>query len=263
VKSRSNVALEKQEIYKSKKLKAGVFNLDNAFTKKMCEGFKGSKITFSTKDQNADVCLSGKQEGLTKLIVKGHVKGAAVDTSCAVFGEHHVNNIMVAVCSALYLKVSPEQIIEELNIFSTPWGRSQVMKREGGGSVLFDAYNSNLQSMEALIASLKPFQERGERFHLILGEMLELGDNTKEMHRSLGQKVAELNPCFVTFVGTSKSSFEEGLGGWKKDNNSIITSTYDDSLAIKVQTVLDPNITVVLKGSRGARLERFFDILAV
>jgi len=258
-----NVAIEKQEIYKSAKIKTGVFNLDNKFTKQMSESFTGAKITFSTKDKTADVCLSGEQVGLTKLIVKGHVKGHRVDTSCAVFGEHHVNNIMVAICSALYLQISPERIIEELNVFSTPWGRSQVMKREGGGSVLFDAYNSNLQSMEALIANLKPFQARGERFQLILGEMLELGDNTKDMHKSLGQKIAELNPAFVTFVGPSKGSFEEGLGPWKSKENSIITDTYDESLAIKVQTVLDPSLTVVLKGSRGARLERFFDVLAV
>jgi len=117
--------------------------------------------------------------------------------------------------------------------------------------------------MEALIASLRPFQVKGERFQIIIGEMLELGDDTQEMHKKLGEKIADLNPSFVIFVGPSFESFNAGLGSWKTDENSIITSTYDESLAIKVRSVLDPNATVVLKGSRGARLERFFDVLAV
>jgi UDP-N-acetylmuramoyl-tripeptide--D-alanyl-D-alanine ligase len=258
-----NVAIEKRDIYSSKNIKTGMFNLDNPFTKKMHDNFVGEKITFSTKDKSADVFLQGEQIGLTKLSIKGSIKDISVDTTCAVFGEHHIYNIMVAVCSALYLKIDPSEIVDDLNVFSTPWGRSQVMTREDGGTVLFDAYNSNLQSMEALIASLKPFQKKGEQFQLIIGEMLELGENTKEMHKELGQKIANLDPAFVTFVGSSHESFSEGLGSWKNIKNSIITSTYDDSLAIEVQSVLDPSATVVLKGSRGARLERFFDVLAV
>jgi len=258
-----NVATEKQDIYKSKKIKTGLFNLDNKYTAEMFKEFECEKITFSTQYENADVFLKGEQVSLTKLMLKGSVRNVPVETSCAVFGEHHVYNIMIAIGSALYLGIEPAKIIEDLNVFSTPWGRSQVMRREDGGSVLFDAYNSNLQSMEALISSLKPFQKKGEHFQLILGEMLELGDERENMHKELGQKIADLNPSFITFVGPSHSSFEEGLGAWKSTKNSIITDTYNEPLAIEVQSVLDPNATVVLKGSRGTRLERFFDILAV
>lgn len=258
-----NVAKEKSEIYKSKKLKSAVFNLDNPWTQKMCESFSGSKITFSSKDKSADVFLEAKQKSLTELFVKGHIKGLEVEATCGVFGEHHVTNIMVAISAALYLRVSPEDIFEHLNVFSTPWGRSQVVPREAGVPILFDGYNSNLQSMEALLLSLKPFVQRGDEVHLILGEMLELGGETKQMHRALGEKVAALSPSFVTFLGSSSADFEQGLGAWKNNKNSMITDAYDESLAIKIQTVLNPKTTVVLKGSRGVRLERFFDALGV
>ncbi len=258
-----NVALEKSEIYKSKSLETAVFNLDNKWTLQMYESFKGNKISFSTKDSSADVYLQSKQIDIDELHLNGKVQGKSVDFTCAVFGEHNAYNIMTALAVGIALGVDVNDLVSKAKSIKTPWGRSQVLKSAFGGKVLFDGYNSNMQSMEALFAGVEPLIKAGKKVHFILGEMLELGDTTESMHKELGRKVGLLKPDSISFVGSSFKQFEEGVEASDFGKNLIISSTYNDSLAIDVQNVLDPRDIVVIKGSRGMKLERFFDVLGL
>ncbi len=254
-----NVAAEKSEIYKSEKIKVGIFNLDNKWTKKMFEDFKGEKIGFSTLDEKADVFLKPKQVDVDELKLTGHVLEYPVDVTCKVFGEHNAYNIMTALSVGLALEVSPQRLIEKIGDVETPWGRSQILETPYGAKLLFDGYNSNMQSMGALFDGVAPLIESGQKLHFILGEMLELGESTAAMHRELGLKAGALKPESILFIGPSSRHFEEGVRATKFSNSLVISRAYDESLAIDIRNVLDPKSTVVVKGSRGMKLERFFE----
>lgn len=258
-----NVAIEKSEIYNSKNIKKAIFNLDNPFTKKMYDEFQGEKISFSTSDERADVYLKPSQKDLDVLSLSGTVQGVAVETEVAVFGEFNVYNIMAALSVGLCLDLEVSKLIKALKNVETPWGRAQVFKTPSGGKLLFDGYNSNLQSMEALFESVKPLIENGIKVDFILGEMLELGDASDQMHEDLGFRVGELNPHSISFIGSSFKLFKKGVLKSKFSKNLVISDTYEEKLAIKVQSMLDPMGIAVLKGSRGMRLERFFNVLGV
>lgn len=254
-----NVALEKADIYKSQKIKIGIFNLDNEWTKNMAKDFKGKRITFSSLDADADVFLESKQIGVDELKLKGRLSGCSVETSCKIFGEHNVYNIMTALAVGLALEVSPQKLIDKVSCIETPWGRSQVLETPYGAKLLFDGYNSNMQSMTALFKGVEPLIESGQKLHFILGEMLELGESTALMHKELGRQVGALNPESILFIGPSFKQFKEGVksSGFKK--SLVISVSYDESLAIDIRNVLDTKSTVVVKGSRGMKLERFFE----
>lgn len=258
-----NVAREKADIYQSSKIEVGVFNLDNSWTKKMYEEFKGKRISFSSLDPSADVYLKSEQVSIDKLKLTGSLAGVALETSCEVFGKHNSYNIMTALAVGIALGGEPKKLISKISKVKTPWGRSQILETSLGSKILFDGYNSNIQSMTALFDGVAPIIQSGKKVHFILGEMLELGESTDAMHRELGLKVGALNPESILFIGSSFKQFEEGVRSSKFSNSLVISGTYDDSLAINIKSMLDTRGTLVIKGSRGMRLERFFDTFGV
>lgn len=250
-----NVAKEKRDIYFHESIKRRIFNLDNPWTLKMSQEFKGEGITFSAKDKSADICLSAKQESIDVLNVKGHVFGESYDQTLGIFGEHHVYNIMAAYAFACYLKINPKDMLKESKVFSLPWGRGQTLKAKQGGAILFDAYNANSQSMNGLLDSIEPFMHQG--CHGVFGEMLELGASGPEMHRALGKRIGAMGFESVSFLGASCRNFKLGLEDAGFGKNLVISDSYSEDLAKRVHSVVNPSETIIIKGSRGNRLERF------
>lgn len=251
-----NVAKEKETIYFTcpEKTKIGIFNLDNNYTLKMSEKFQGKTYTFSKEKPEADVFLQAKQINPGTLYLEGHILNVKVKKTVPLFGLYNVYNIMVATTTALALGVSTEKIVERYSDFKTPWGRSEIYKSHKGFGILFDGYNSNLQSMKALFSTLKEL--KSESFYLFLGEMLELGEQTPFFHKELGRAAAELKPLGITFVGPSFKHFREGFGESKSFKSAVFTDSYNEELAIQVESMLETKDWLVIKGSRGARLER-------
>jgi UDP-N-acetylmuramoyl-tripeptide--D-alanyl-D-alanine ligase len=249
---------EKKQIYLHSKKRSAIFNLDNPYTKKMFDLFKEdfeSYLSVSTQNKNADVFINVKKESLRGLWVEGRIKDISFSTEIPVFGSYNVYNIMFAVASGVFLNLEIKGLIDSLKTVTTPWGRSQILKDKLNRTYVFDGYNSNLQSMTSLLDSLK--NEKCEQIHLILGEMLELGEQSEMHHRELGKLAGSLRPKSITFLGEHGSSFLEGVKESKFEKNLTISSTYNKELALKVQSVLDEKDTVVLKASRGTKIEQF------
>jgi len=264
LKNLEGVANEKKQIYIHSKKKTAIFNLDNEFTKKMYEKLKGEfkrSITVSCSDESADVYVNVLKESVTGLKLKGRVLNFDFELKTPVFGAYNVYNIMFALASGLSLEVEASQLVEKLKTLKTPWGRSQILKDSADRTFVFDGYNSNLQSMTSLLSSLKC--EDPKKLHIVLGDMLELGEESESHHFELGKIAGTLNPKSVTFLGSFGDSFFKGLELSKFKENSIISSTYDKSLALKLQSMLDEGDVVVLKASRGTRIEQFLTDLGV
>jgi|GEM_PF-5352394 len=265
LKSLEGVSEEKKQIYKFSKKESAVFNLDNSYTHKMFEEYKKAfkKVwTVSTNDSKADVFINLKEESLhgLKLDVSLNQKKFSVDVP--VFGSYNVYNIMFSLAAGLDLKISEEELVEALKKLQTPWGRSQILKdKSSKRTYIFDGYNSNLQSMTSLLESLKTVDSSS--LHIIVGEMLELGESSKEQHKKLGQYVGALNPKSVVFLGASGVSFGEGLELENYKKTSMISDTYNKKLALDVKSMLHDQDVVVLKASRGTQIERFLVDLGV
>ena len=264
LKNLEGVFNEKKQIYIHSKKESAIFNIDNSFTKKMYDQYAPdfkNVLSLSAKDKNADVFVEVLSESLKGLQLKGHLGQTQFETQAPVFGSYNVYNIMFALASGLLLKVNPNELIDSLEDLKTPWGRSQILKDKTKRTYIFDGYNSNLQSMTSLLESLKN-EPRGN-LHLILGEMLELGEQAPKHHKELGRLAGDLKPKSITFLGAFGGDFSEGLKESGFNNSSIISDTYNKKLALKVQSVLDEKDTVVLKASRGTKIEQFLIDLGV
>lgn len=260
------IAAAKEEIYDHSPPQAQrIYNIDTPLTLKMFEKaklkFTESKRlwTFSEKDLTADVFLNVKAVTMKSLIVEGMIAGTRGQAELSIFGVQNITNVMVAACNGLAVGLSADQIWQSLHRCKTNWGRNQFLQTESGAEILFDGYNANPDSMGALISNLSLIKNTGKKIG-VFAEMKELGELAESAHRELGQKVAVAGFDHVWFYGPSLRFFEEGYRSMKRTDRSknslMISSNYEDSLASQLSSVLQSGDCVLIKGSRGMKLER-------
>ena len=90
----------------------------------------------------------------------------------------------------------------------------------------------------------------------VFGEMLELGEASTRSHYAIGEMVGNTDIDVVWFIGEHKSDFERGLKAAGFSKTYFISDTYEETLALKFGSMIQPSDVVVLKGSRGIKLER-------
>jgi UDP-N-acetylmuramoyl-tripeptide--D-alanyl-D-alanine ligase len=166
-------------------------------------------------------------------------------------GKYNFYNIAGALTIASYFDVPLEKSIESVCKYSPVNNRSQVLKTEQN-TLILDAYNANPESMKAAIENFAEMKVDSKS--VILGDMLELGENSTKEHEYLGRLVGAQKFNAIYFCGKeSKSAASKCLG-------SLHFSTKD---ALAEHLTLNPlkDSTVLIKASRGLGLETLIDKL--
>jgi hypothetical protein len=125
----------------------------------------------------------------------------------ALIGEHHVGNALAAAAIAHACGVGTKSIVTTLSTSSAAsrW-RMELIDSPSGVTVLNDAYNANPESMRASLKTLASMgrgddENRPRRTFAVLGEMLELGDESVSAHSDIGELVVRLNITRTIVVG--------------------------------------------------------------
>jgi UDP-N-acetylmuramoyl-tripeptide--D-alanyl-D-alanine ligase len=133
-----------------------------------------------------------------------------------------------------------------------------VWKRAGDVTILDDTYNASPVSVRAALETIAAHR-RGRRVIVVLGDMLELGTLTAEAHREVGRQVAALPADELIGVGRAmplavEAAREAGLGEARH------LTTFEDTVAHLLKRLTAGDL-VLVKGSRGMRMERVVDAL--
>lgn len=130
----------------------------------------------------------------------------------------------------------------------------------GGLRVLNDAYNANPDSM---LASLRTLQDlAGGRRVAIIGTMLELGDASGPEHDGIGRWIAEHRPAdLVVFVGPEFRAACDIVRAAVGEQAATLIDQDDQGVWDEVAGMVGPGDTVLLKASRGVRLERVLEAI--
>ncbi len=260
------IAEAKEEIYNSSSSKTlRIYNLDNPYTFKMFQKAvkfypKSPKMTFSCLHAKADVYLRVKTIEMESLTLEGKIAGVEGSVKVPVFGEHNLNNLSAAASLSLAAGLTPEQIWKGLSECKTNWGRNQWLKTEKNTKILFDGYNANPDSMKALLGNISKINLGGQKIG-VFAQMLELGDMSAPLHEELGHLVGESGFDRVYFYGKDHSAFQKGFQEALEQNQSSkvvakIVSEFESSLADDLATKVQSDDVVIVKGSRGMKLER-------
>jgi UDP-N-acetylmuramoyl-tripeptide--D-alanyl-D-alanine ligase len=166
-------------------------------------------------------------------------------------GEYNFNNVLAAICIGSYFNVPKEKIVEAIEDYQPKNNRSQLTKTETN-TLIIDAYNANPTSMELAIRNFLNIKEDNK--FLILGDMFELGGSSKEEHHKIIQLADKLKFENAIFIGENFYNFRNEFPVYQFFENTTSLSNY-----LKINTI--KNATLLLKASRGIKLEQVVDYL--
>ncbi len=171
-------------------------------------------------------------------------------------GRHNVFNALAALALAHHLGLDLAAAAERLGEFRLPEMRYQV-EHVNGITVVSDCYNANPGSMRAALQTFRETSAAGRRL-AILGDMLELGQESERLHRSLGTEVARSGVDALWAVGRYAEHVIEAA---KRSGLRAPVFQADDvaSAAPQVLDFLKPGDTVLVKGSRGMHMEKLLE----
>ena len=172
-----------------------------------------------------------------------------VEIQTQLTGNYNFPNAMAAVAVGLHFDVSVEDIKMALENYKPDNNRSQVIRKEEK-TIIIDAYNANPSSMQAAIENLMKVSSSCKA--VLLGDMFELGEESKLEHQRIVDILKTANIQYVYLLGETFS---------KTDANASWKYTDFDTLANALHQQLPNEVTILIKGSRSMEMERFLDIV--
>ena len=180
-----------------------------------------------------------------------HLDG--IEVTVPLRGVHNLRNAVLALAVAREVGVSLEDAARGIAAMPLPPMRSNV-DRVGRALLINDAYNSNPGSARAAIELLAqaggpiPTRQRVA----VLGTMLELGASTPELHDAIAREALAANVDLVAGVGEFAAAFTRV----DAPADRVIGAADPDALWPLLASRLQPDAIILLKGSRGVRLEK-------
>ncbi|MCP9904162.1 UDP-N-acetylmuramoyl-tripeptide--D-alanyl-D-alanine ligase [Cyanobium sp. BA5m-21] len=168
-------------------------------------------------------------------------------------GVHHARNLMLAMAVARELGLEPERW-RPLQV-DLPGGRSRRLQ-QNGVLILDETYNA---SPEAVLAALELLAQQPGRRFAVLGTMLELGEQSLALHRSVAERARQLDLDGLVIVDQG----EEGAAMVAAATGLSRLRQVDcpEAAAEPLQQWLRPGDVLLLKASRGVALERLIPLL--
>ncbi|TVM00326.1 MAG: UDP-N-acetylmuramoyl-tripeptide--D-alanyl-D-alanine ligase [Candidatus Brocadia sp. WS118] len=252
--SMAGVASAKGEILENLS-KDGVFvyNVDNLWCVKIADGFKGKKVGFGFSPHAHIRCTNAKRgdEGY-RLVING-----CLEIYLPVPGYHNITNCLAsfAVCHALGHNIY--HLKEVFSSFKLPQMRIEH-QRIGNITFINDAYNANPESVRAALAYLHEINTKGRKV-FICGDMLELGSDAVQLHREIGETVAHLGIDLLWAVGNYAAEIAKAAKLAGMPDRRVVSFKDVADIAASEMSEFRENDTVLIKGSRGMRMENILE----
>lgn len=163
-------------------------------------------------------------------------------------GAYNLSNVLAAITIGKYFGVRSPLVSEAIEEYAPNNNRSQLKKTEKN-SIIIDAYNANPTSMKAALENFAALSVDNKV--LILGEMRELGENSKQEHENVIKLITDKEIEKVFLIG---KEFQESESNFNTFGNISEFSEYLQKHPIEGSNIL-------LKGSRGVQLEKCLDLL--
>jgi alanine racemase len=251
----NNIAAEKGRLIEALPFDgSAILNADDPYVAGMVPRTQARILTFGLK-RGADVRAAD-----LKLTTKGMTFDLCFESSrlagfTPLLGRHQIYAVLAAVATGLVFDISPQTSLRALGQMARVPGRMNLLEGRQGTLILDDTFNA---SPEATLAAIDTLEELpGANKVAIFGDMPDLGEIEVEAHHQIGDYVATRVRRLVTKgdvaqeMATAALSHPSGLG----QHAVHVTFTSDDAAA-KVQDLLSPDTTILVKGGPNARMER-------
>jgi UDP-N-acetylmuramoyl-tripeptide--D-alanyl-D-alanine ligase len=168
-------------------------------------------------------------------------------------GRHNILNALAATAAAISVGVKLSQIKAGLEMIDPVSGRLQLRPGHRGAAVIDDTYNANPRSVAAALEVLE--SSPGTKI-FVLGDMKELGSRSEEMHAEVGTQAKQAGIDYLLAHGALSRYAAEAFGNGARH--------FEDKAGLieVLNQELDANTTVLVKGSRGMKMEEVVAAIA-
>jgi UDP-N-acetylmuramoyl-tripeptide--D-alanyl-D-alanine ligase len=250
---------EKGELFRKMRRDGTILvNQDDPRVVDLASDYPGQKITFGIEHpaevMAKEIRLGGAEGTFFTLILEGE----AMEIHLRLLGRHFIPNALSAIAVACLFGVEVKQVKEALENFKSIPMRMEIVPLKGGKTLINDAYNANPHSMELALETLVEAKGEG-RAIAVLGDMLELGNFTKEAHEQLGEKVSELSIDFLLALGEEAPIVVESAirHGFPLERVRVVES-HSEAISILKQMIQNGD-WILVKGSRRMAMEKIVE----
>jgi UDP-N-acetylmuramoyl-tripeptide--D-alanyl-D-alanine ligase len=230
-----------------------VLNADDEHVAQFGRDFRGNRIMYGlapSADVRAENVQSLGAAGSAFDLWVGRTREKA---TLPLLGAHNISNALAAVAVAVDSGLTPSEAAAALATLAPADKRGQVVE-VGNISVINDCYNSNPRALEAMVDGLAEMPAK--RRIVVAGEMLELGSAGEQMHRRSGEHMAAKKIDVLLGVrGLARPMVEAAS---QAGMQAVFVSTPEEAGEWLARETRDGDV-VLLKGSRGVKLERALD----
>ncbi len=246
--------------------KIAFVNVDNPYLMQMTASRPRMQIVpYGTTNDGAKIVIDPQGSPFLKMLVpnpcytaveeNGEPEWLTVNTN--LIGSYNSDNVLAALCVSTYMDVPAADAIAAIAEYVPSNNRSQLTKTEKN-SLVVDAYNANPTSMKAAIENFAQLQMPSKV--LVLGDMLELGKDSVLEHKEIVKLALEKDFGEIFLVG---GEFAQAVSLLSGANTEARVHLFEDSILLREYFKEKPltNCSVLIKGSRGKRLERVIEAL--
>ncbi len=224
---------------------------------------EGRKIPFSLKGAKSSLnMISGSLSKDGRQLSFQGLDLEPTTVSLPLLGLHNATNLLGAIAIAAGLGLTASEIQVGLEFFKGAEGRSEIRSIPGATQVICDYYNAQPASVEAGLELLSQISAESPKNQTwaCLGDMLEMGDDEEQLHRALANKVLELKIDNLLLFGSAMTYLNDEL---EKRGSPFFHVHFNSQteLANTLTQSAKPGDTILIKGSRGMKMEEVWKIL--
>ena len=174
-------------------------------------------------------------------------------------GKHYVYNTLAGICIGIKYGIEMKKIIKGISEFTLTKRRMEIIKNSNGTTIINDSYNASYESTKAAleyVGSTKNYPKIA-----VLGDILELGTFSKQMHENVGKEVVKNNIDILITVGEEAINIAEKAIELGMNKNNVYEYLANDIAIHKIKELESKNCIVLVKASNGMHFDEIVDAL--
>lgn len=249
--SQENIAAAKGELIESLPADGlAVLNGDDPFVRMMYQKTAAPSVFYGIEGPDLDVRAVDIRMVDQGSRFRVETKGTSFDITLPVPGRHNILNALAAMAAALEMGVTVEAVQKGLAKPQLTGKRLKIYETRGYW-IIDDTYNASPSSVTAALDVLAD-TAMGQRKIAVLADMLELGPNSRQIHRELGEYARKKGVDHLYAFGDLGWEYVDGFG--ESGNRAGFFDTKAELIS-QLQAMIQPGDVVLVKGSRGMKME--------
>lgn len=236
-----------------------VLNGDDKWIMTIAKNWEGEKILFGLSESCDVHAKNIRREGFKGMSFDLFYGKSRERTSLPFFYETTLYNYLAAVALGYAFSLPFEDILEKTQSLELYKMRGRVLKLGEDMTLIDDSYNSNPVALEYILRNVAELPS--QRKVVVLGDMLELGSKSEKYHYQAGEQVVRYGYDILVTVGKLSRHMANAALASGMPKERVFSFDSPDEAAIGLWTILAKGDLILIKGSRGIKMEKVVAIL--